>query len=300
MKCSSVIIFFVFSLGSLLGQENKYNTEWIKLDEENFNRLSEYISESNHSIDYFFENLDNLKIIRKQKVWTDVIKYQVMQYGGEISSAINIMTYKNDIFHLEIKLGNDKDVIEHLRSLNENINKELLSNWKLLEVEDTKREISEQYIYIFEDKLLMESFKNSIRNFLGTLNNVKYNNDITIRKAYELLMSPILTYDYGISGLLYEKNLPARDAINLLIEDKRVDLIQNITRGYNISGRAYGLEALIRIKEYDNLGNDDIETLKKLSKIPFPVTTCIGDLISYKRYEDILVKLRKNGKGYED
>jgi hypothetical protein len=60
-----------------------------------------------------------------------------------------------------------------------------------------------------------------------------------------------------------------------LLEADRIDLIENVLRGYNPGGRVYAVIALMRLrKKGRELKPDVLSTLKRVINLNIPITMC--------------------------
>lgn len=293
--------YFLFSIFLVEGQVDNVNSNWIREDLKKFNELSNFINNRLFKYDLFTDKIHNLNILERKIEWHKIIRTEAIQYGGSTSFPTKIISKGNNIFYLKITLNNDDTkLLKTIAKENTKIKKELNSNWKLVTIHKSDSIENQSYQFIFEDKKLSLDFKSSIRRFFGPLKEVEIND--RLKDSYSLLMSPYESYNYGESCSFDNHKLFAREAINNLLDEKKIDLIKNILIGYNIEGRAYALEALIKYHKKNDLEIDD-ETknhINKLTKLTSQVTTCIGHLTRSKSYKNILLKIETTGKGWQD
>ena len=103
-----------------------------------------------------------------------------------------------------------------------------------------------------------------------------------LKSNYEFLISPMNNPYVGDGACgLGGSNLQGRIAIDALVNAKRIDLIENVLRGYNPGGRVYAMLALLAIKEHgERLREATMLTLKKVINLPVQVSTCEGCIVN--------------------
>jgi hypothetical protein len=89
--------------------------------------------------------------------------------------------------------------------------------------------------------------------------------------------------------------LPGREAIDALVEARRLDLIANVLRGYNPGARVYALLALQRLR-HDGLPISPglASTMQKVQNLKVPVATCFGCIVNHGlRGTDVVKRWRE-------
>jgi hypothetical protein len=105
------------------------------------------------------------------------------------------------------------------------------------------------------------------------------------REAFEVLMSPLSVLSIGDfcgdGGDIPE----GTQAIQHLTLAGRFDVIKAVLRGPNPEGRAHAALSLIR---HNQLTDDDMRVINKLSKDETPLETCEGCLFTTQKFADIV------------
>jgi len=102
-----------------------------------------------------------------------------------------------------------------------------------------------------------------------------------LAKAHDYLTSPLNNsrVGNGICGL-DGPVLEGRKSIDLLVKAKRVDLIENVLRGYNPGGRIYAAIALLKMKEQGlGLEPEITGTIEKVGALDIPIAACASCLV---------------------
>ncbi|HKY30458.1 MAG TPA: hypothetical protein VJM12_21180 [Pyrinomonadaceae bacterium] len=123
-------------------------------------------------------------------------------------------------------------------------------------------------------------YKSSVSSQLGEMKRAEVSDEL--KKAFDYLTSPIANTAIG--------DPDGEIAIDGLIQAKRVDLIENVLRGFNPSGRVYAALALLQLSR-DNqlvLSPDTIGTIAKIRNLNISIMRVRGCLISYQTAAEIL------------
>lgn len=134
------------------------------------------------------------------------------------------------------------------------------------------------------DDSIIEKYKTAVSAKLGPMKPVTI--PANLKKSYEHLIDPITNSGIG-DRCVEEQSLPdGKTAILQIITAKRIDILENILRGYNPGGRIYAASALLKMQKgglkLDPVTLDTIERLKDLDSV---IIVCQGDK-----------KLTENGK----
>lgn len=282
---SVYILCFGYILNS---QEKNLNPEWLIKDTENFISLSEYINKGDFNFESFTNEVINLSISNRKLLWPKYKSFSMVQSGGHTSNWITINTMNNTIFYMKVYINNaDADILNHIAKNNIYISNELKTKWKLM-----KSKNSNCSVYEYTNDSLRKQFQKKVNSYLGNLDNVDPGKDL--KESYDLLVNSSSFYIYNLKS--YDKNITLKEriAIEKIIDAGRIDLIKNIIKGYNPEGRAYGIEAILRL----NSGNkvkisfDVYDLLSKIKKIPFPISTRLGCFKGVLSYSEIINKFK--------
>jgi hypothetical protein len=83
----------------------------------------------------------------------------------------------------------------------------------------------------------------------------------------------------GICGLRGPV-LEGKTSIDALVKAGRMDLIENVLRGYNPGGRAFAAIALLKMEERGvKLAPKVKKTIEKVRALDVPITTCSGCIV---------------------
>jgi len=106
-----------------------------------------------------------------------------------------------------------------------------------------------------------------------------------LKKAFDYLTSPI--ENWGVGGREGEI------AIDALVNANRIDLIENVLRGFNPGGRVYAALALLKLNKGNKLvlSADTVGTIEKVRYLDISIGTIAGCLVSSRTAKEILSDL---------
>jgi hypothetical protein len=103
-----------------------------------------------------------------------------------------------------------------------------------------------------------------------------------LKKSFDYLTSPFACRAFGpVDGHL---------AIAALVNANRIDLLENVLRGFSPSGRVYAALALLKLnkKSHVVLSPDIVTTIEKVRNLDLPITTAHGCLVSSSTANEIV------------
>ena len=111
-----------------------------------------------------------------------------------------------------------------------------------------------------------------------------------LKDDYEYLISPLQNSVVGSGGCGFAGTTPnGKKALDALMQAHRVDLVENVLRGFNPGGRVYAALALLRLKSSGlPLSAETQTTIKKISDLDIKIGTCSGCLFFHRTAKEIL------------
>ncbi len=149
----------------------------------------------------------------------------------------------------------------------------------------------DEYKLFFQKRFdgVFDPYYKTVAEELGAQRSVDVPSEL--KAAYDYLTSPLnnTRVGDGICGL-HGPVLEGKRSIDLLIKAKRVDLIENVLRGYNPGGRIYAAIALLRMERRGLYLEPAItETIEKVGALDIPITSCAGCIVhGGQRGEDVI------------
>lgn len=123
-------------------------------------------------------------------------------------------------------------------------------------------------------------YKSAVSAGLGEMKQAKIPDELN--KAFDYLTSPMGTRAIGDSD--------GEKAIDALVHANRIDLIENVLRGFNPGGRVYAALALLKLSKSGELvlSAETISTIAKVSNLDISIPTVRGCIVSYQTANEIL------------
>jgi hypothetical protein len=127
------------------------------------------------------------------------------------------------------------------------------------------------------------AYRSAVSAELGEMKRVEVTDEL--KKAFDYLTLPL--ENWGIGGT--EGDM----AIHALVNANRIDLIENVLRGFNPGGRVYAALALLKLSKANQcvLSADTVGTIAKVSNLDISITTGSGCIINRRTAKEILSDL---------
>jgi hypothetical protein len=154
---------------------------------------------------------------------------------------------------------------------------------------------TEEHDGIFSEKSyndVIERYKERVNSALGPMKPEQV--PVELQKYYDYLIDPMENSVVGIGGCGYGGGTPAgKGSIDLFIAAKRIDLLENILRGYNPGGRIYAAMALLKMEEDGvKLDPKTRETIEKVANLDIDIQICRGCIYSDYPGKEVLKILK--------
>ena len=130
------------------------------------------------------------------------------------------------------------------------------------------------------NEAVFTGYRSAVSAELGEMKRVDIPDDL--KKSFDYLTSPIENRAIG--------DTDGEIAIDALVKAERVDLIENVLRGFNPSGRVYAALALLKLSKETQLvlSADTVSTIAKVSNLNISIRTVRGCLVSALTASEIL------------
>jgi hypothetical protein len=118
---------------------------------------------------------------------------------------------------------------------------------------------------------VLDEYKSVVERYLGKMRPVSIPKDLDLH--YQLLISPIHKSVIG--------DRDGREAIDALVDAKRIDLLENALIGYNPGGRVYAAIELLRMQRMgERLSKSTQKNIRKVMSLPVKLTIGSGCIVS--------------------
>ena len=135
-------------------------------------------------------------------------------------------------------------------------------------------------VHIETNDAVLLAYKSSVSVELGEMKQAEVPDEL--KKSFDYLTSPIEHREFG--------GREGESAIDALVNANRVDLIENVLRGFSVSGRVYAALALLKLNKKNQmvLSPDVVSTLAKVRNLNISIRTVRGCEVSYQTAAQIL------------
>lgn len=284
-----IIVFSSINRQAVYAQnENKepLNLEWVENDVDGIAVLMKLTPVENQNIEILKKQLKDVWSIDDDPLGFGANRVRFSKGYGYSSVYIDVLTFKNQVVYYEIGVTGSFSKWTEYRD-------QIINAWK----QNGGPEFTEKgYELTYQRKYesVFDSYYRAVSDELGEIKPVNVPADL--KDAYEYLTSP-LNNSYvgeGICGL-GGPVLEGKTSIDELINANRIDLIENVLRGYNPGGRIFAAIALLRMKRKGlKLDSDVTTTLNKVVNLDVPAATCAGCIVnSGRRAKDIVAEFLK-------
>ncbi len=267
-------------------KEEPLNLEWVQNDIDGVAMLLKLIPIENQ----------NIGVLKKQlgKVWSvddDQLGFggRRVRFGkgyGYSAVYIDVLTFKDKVAYYEIGVTGSFSRWNEYRV-------QVINAWqKNGGPEFTEKENGLTYQKKYDS--VFESYYRAVADELGEMKPVTI--PVYLKDAYDYLTSP-LNNSYigeGICGL-GGPVLEGKTSIDALIEAHRIDLIENVLRGYNPGGRIFAAITLLRMKREGLKPEPEVmTTLNGVVNLDVPAATCSGCIVNRgRKAKDIVAEFLK-------
>jgi hypothetical protein len=200
--------------------------------------------------------------------------------SGYTTLAIDLFTLNGGIQEYTIRVNGHSDSWPLIRS-------QLIDAWRKSggpEFQETSSALS--YHTLVDPDL--QAYKRAVAAQLGQMKLVQI--PIELKDDYEYLISPSQNSVVGSGGCGYAGvTPPGKKAIDALVNANRIDLIENVLRGFNPGGRVYAALALLHLKRGGlTLSDDTLCTINKVRDLNIPIEECAGCILFHRTAKEIL------------
>ncbi|MEQ1831161.1 MAG: hypothetical protein ABL921_34765, partial [Pirellula sp.] len=147
------------------------------------------------------------------------------------------------------------------------------------------------------DGYALESYKKAVATELGEMEEIHV--PPHLREDYEYLISPFVNSTVGVNGCGVAGMLPqGKESVDLLQKaEKRIELLENVLRGYNPGGRVFSLIALRQLRSRGIKFSRRTEvTMDKLLTSNLSIDACFGGTIHRLTAKQIVDRVERTEK----
>lgn len=264
-------------------KEEPLNLEWVQNDIDGVAMLLKLMPVENQNIGALKKQLNKVWSVDDDQLGFGGHRIRFDKGYGYSAVYIDVLTFKDKVAYYEIGVTGSFSRWNEYRV-------QIINTWQ----QNGGPEFTEKgYGLTYQKKYdcVFETYYRAVADELGEMKPVTI--PAYLKDAYDYLTSP-LNNSYigeGICGL-GGPVLAGKTSIDALIEAHRIDLIENVLRGYNPGGRIFAAIALLRMKrEGLKLKPEVMTTLNRIVNLDVPAATCSGCIVnSGRKAKDIVAE----------
>lgn len=137
------------------------------------------------------------------------------------------------------------------------------------------------------DDGIVEKYRAAVSKILGPMRTVTI--PANLKKSYDHLIDPMTNSDVGDRCGGDQRVPGGKTAILQIFASKRIDILENILRGYNPGGRIYAASALLKMQKAGfKLDPTTLETIEKVKGLDSVIGICQGIKVFTENGKDAL------------
>lgn len=285
MKQIAHALFFLFlslalSSASFAQKPKKLETEWLAKDMKSIELIAKLIPVENQTIENIQAILGENTRSEEENLGFGAERFSLIKGNGYTAFHVDAFTLNASIKYYEVRVSGSADGWHLIRDY-------IIKAWR----QNGGPEFEENKYGLAFRKTLdvgFQAYKNAVAAELGEIKSVNVPTDL--KDSYDELISPLNNSRVGFGGCGYGGVVPqGKLAIDALVKAKRIDLIENILKGYNPGGRVYAALALLGMKKEGlRLRSDTQSTINKLKSLDIKIETCSGCIVTPRTAKEIL------------
>ncbi len=283
MKKIIISMALIISLSLCAGELRQ---EWLEIDRALLKSLVETLNSECGHLDCLTTGLPGAQESSNESLGFGARRHEYAWYGGHTTVRIVVVSFKKRILMIKADVVTSRRqlLIEKILGEDEVLKQGFWRLFRKREVADTERgsfrhyELKEQEFGLLAD---------AVASSLGEPREIEP--EESVAEDYQFLFYPLEIYDYGVECYYGMEAPVGRQAVNRLVEKKKIKLIRNISRGYNPEGRLYAIEALhtLSLNGGYTLTAGDKRLFKKVLSLNILIRYCGGCMVSRVKARDL-------------
>lgn len=261
----AILLLFLLCLTSSAQKRDVIRIDWVTKDVEAIERLLPELARTDPTL----ESLEKLFGKKPEQVYLGFGARTFRFFKGNGYTTFSVRG-----FEFDGKVGYYTIAVSGSSSWNK-VKNILIQRWTATAPLDFKEGDSSIYHYR-EHPNVVASYKDKIKSQLGELKSVSV--PPPLDDGYTYLISLGNNSVIGSGGCNYGGVTPrGKTAIDQILAAGRIDLIENILKGYNPGGRVYALLALLKIQQDGTLFSDQTQkAMTTILNLDLEMDTCNG------------------------
>jgi len=268
-----LIVLLVCHTPYVAAQDPKpLNPEWLAKDFQSFELIPLLASPSALTVPGIRDLLRVGDSGEEEDLGFEATTFDIGQGNGYTRLYAEGLTFKGNI-------GFYKFGIEASRESWPRIRERLIELWKQNRGPDFT-ETETGIVHVETNDAVFQGYRSAVSAALGKMKQAEVPDEL--KKSFDYLTSPLECGAFG----------PAAGdvAIAALVNANRIDLLENVLRGFSPSGRVYAALALLKLnkKSHVVLSPDIVTTIEKVRNLDLPIRTAHGCIVSRRTANEIL------------
>ena len=251
------------------------NPEWLAKDFQSLELVSLLASPSALTVQGIRDILRVGDSGEEEDLGFDATTFDIGKGNGYTRLYVEGLVFKGNIGFYKIGIETSS---EHWSRIRERV----IDLWKHNRGPDFD-ETETGILHVETNDAVLLGYKSAVSAALGKMKQADIPNEL--KKSFDYLTSPFECTAVGPRD--------ADMAINTLVSANRIDLIENVLRGFSPSGRVYAALALLKLNKKNQvaLSPDIVTTIEKVRNLDLPITTVRGCIVSRRTANEILSDL---------
>lgn len=204
-------------------------------------------------------------------------RFFIARGNGYTSFYVDAFTFRGKIGYYKVGVESSSKKWPQIKQL-------VINAWKTSGGPEFTEDERGGFFYSRTFEGVLNEYKSAVESHLGRMRPVSI--PVDLESYYQLLISPMhkSIIGDGICGLPAPNSPPpildGREAIDALVDAKRIDLLENALIGYNPGGRVYAAIELLRMQRIgEKLSKSTQKNIRKVMALPVRLKTCSGCIV---------------------
>jgi hypothetical protein len=268
-----IVLFVCYTPSAVAQDPEPLNPEWLAKDFQSVELVSLLASPSALTVQGI---RDILRVVGDsgddEDLGFDATTFDIGKGNGYTRLYVEGLVFKGNIGFYKIGIETSS---EHWSRIRERV----IELWKHNRGPDFD-ETETGIVHVETNEAVLMGYRSAVSAALGKPKQAAVPDEL--KKSFYYLTSPLECTAIGPTD--------GDMAIDALVNANRVDLIENVLRGFSPSGRVYAAQALLRLSKKNEvvLSADIVSTIEKVRSLDLPITTVHGCIVSRLTANDIL------------
>jgi hypothetical protein len=252
-------------------EQEPLEAEWLAKDLQSVELISSLASPSALTVERIKDVLSLGKDGELEDLGFDMISFDLAIGNGYTRLYVEGLAVKGSIASYKLGIEASSESWPHIRE-------RIIEVWK----ENGGPEFTETdsgIMHVETNEAVLQVYKASVVAALGEMKRVDVPNEL--KNSFDYLMSPLECRAFGTRGHV---------AIAALVNAGRLDLVENVLRGFSPSGRVHAAVALLKLNRTEQLvlSPETLSTIEKIRSLDTSITQVDGCLVSRRTAKKIL------------